>query len=156
MLRYVFLAVALALTLAASAGAAKPPAIAGPDVLTGRHVALSQFHGKPVLVVVWGSWCYGCRTEAPTLARFVQAHSHQVAFLGIDTYDTKENARKFSARFGLTYPSIWDPRELLAGAWSRGAPTILVFNRRHILLRRIEGTASRAQLNAALRQVTSS
>ena len=151
MFRYVVLAAALALTLAASAGAAKPPAISGEDVLSGKHVALAQFRGKPVLVVVWGSWCYGCKTEAPTLARFVREHSRQVAFLGIDTYDTKQNARKFCARYGLTYPSIWDPREILAGAWSRGAPTILVFNRRHVLLRRVEGTASLAQLNAALR-----
>ena len=154
MFRYVVLVTALALTLAASAGAAKPPAIAGQDVLTGRHVALSQFRARPVLVVVWGSWCYGCRTEAPTLARFVRAHAHQVAFLGIDTYDTKQNARKFSARFGLTFPSIWDPRELLAGAWSRGAPTLLVFNRRHVLLQRVEGTASLAQLDAALKAAT--
>ena len=43
---------------------------------------------------------------------------------------------------------------MLAGAWSRGAPTTLVFDRRHLLVKRIEGTASLAQLNAALKQVT--
>ena len=149
--RYVLLAVALTLALAASAGAAKPPAIAGQDVLTGRHVALSQYGRKPVLVVVWGSWCYGCRTEAPTLARFVRAHSRQAAFLGINTEDSKQGARAFAHRFGLRLPSIWDPRGILAGAWSRGAPTLLVFNRRHVLLKRVEGTASLAQLDAALK-----
>ena len=41
---------------------------------------------------------------------------------------------------------------MLAGAWSRGAPTTLVFDRRHVLVKRIEGTASLAQLNAALKQ----
>jgi hypothetical protein len=44
---------------------------------------------------------------------------------------------------------------MLAGAWSRGAPTILVFDRRHLFVKRIEGTASRAELNAALKQVAS-
>ena len=39
---------------------------------------------------------------------------------------------------------------MIAGAWSRGAPTTLVFDRRHVLVKRIEGTASLAQLNAAL------
>ena len=148
--------VALALALASSAGAAPRRAISGQDVLTGRHVSLAQLHGRPVLVSVWGSWCYGCRTEAPTLARFARAHSRQVAFLGIDTEDSKHAARSFAHRFGLSYPSIWDPRGLLAGAWSRGAPTLLVFNRRHVLLRRIEGTASLAQLGAALKQATAS
>jgi cytochrome c biogenesis protein CcmG, thiol:disulfide interchange protein DsbE len=154
-LRSVFLTVALALTVAVSAGAAPRPPISGRDVLTGRHVALSQFRDRPVLVVVWGSWCYGCRTEAPTLARFVRAHSDRVAFLGIDTVDSKQGARTFAHRFGLRYPSIWDPRGILAGAWSRGAPTLLVFDRRHVLLRRVEGTASVAQLNRALKDVTS-
>jgi thiol-disulfide isomerase/thioredoxin len=154
--RYILIAVALALGLAAAAGAARRPALAGTDVLTGKRVALSQYRGKPVFVSVWGSWCYGCKAEAPTLARFVKANSSKVAFLGIDTEDSKSGARAFSRRYGLTYPSIWDPRGMLAGAWSRGAPTTLVFNRRHLFVRRIEGTASLAQLNAALKQVTRS
>ncbi|MFL6014666.1 MAG: TlpA family protein disulfide reductase [Gaiellaceae bacterium] len=149
-------AVALVLGLAGAADAARRPALVGTDVLTGKRVALSQFRGKPVFVSVWGSWCYGCKAEAPTLARFVEAHAGNVAFLGIDTEDSKSGARAFSKRYRLTYPSIWDPRGMLAGAWSRGAPTTLVFDRRHLFVRRIEGTASLAQLNAALKQVTPS
>jgi thiol-disulfide isomerase/thioredoxin len=152
-LRYIFVTVVLSLGLTAAADAARRPAIAGKDVLTGKHVALTQFRGKPVFVSVWGSWCYGCKTEAPTLARFVKAHGDKVAFLGIDTEDSKSGARAFSSRYGLRYPSIWDPRGMIAGAWSRGAPTTLVFDRRHVLVNRIEGTASPAQLNAALRRV---
>ncbi|HVR13078.1 MAG TPA: TlpA disulfide reductase family protein, partial [Gaiellaceae bacterium] len=121
-----------ALSTAASAATSKPP-IAGRDVLTGKRLALAQFRGKPVFVNVWGSWCGGCTTEAPTLARFARAHKRQVAFLGIDTEDSKRGARAFYARFDTDYPSIWDPRGILAGAWSRGAPTTLVFDRRHVL-----------------------
>ena len=142
-----------ALAVCATASAAKPP-IAGRDVLTGKRVALSQYPGKPVFVNVWGSWCFGCTTEAPTLARFARAHKRQVAFLGIDTEDSKQGARAFYERFDTDYPSIWDPRGMLAGAWSRGAPTTLVFDRRHVLVQRIEGSASLAQLNAALRRIT--
>jgi cytochrome c biogenesis protein CcmG/thiol:disulfide interchange protein DsbE len=135
-----------------SALAAKPP-IAGRDVLTGKRLALTQYPGKPVFVNVWGSWCLGCTEEAPTLARFARAHKRQVAFLGIDTEDSKRGARAFYKRFDIDYPSIWDPRGVLAGAWSRGAPTTLVFDRRHVLVQRIEGSASFAQLNTALRRV---
>src|SRR6476659_11294584 len=94
--RYIVVVAVLALCLAAAAGAARRPAIAGTDVLTGKHVALSQFHGKPVFVSVWGSWCYGCKAEAPTLSRFVRVHGSRVAFLGIDTEDSKSGARAFS------------------------------------------------------------
>ena len=96
--RYILVAVALALGVTGNAGAARRPPIAGPDILTGKHVALSQYAGKPVFVSVWGSWCYGCKTEAPTLARFVEAHGREVAFLGINTEDSKQSARAFSTR----------------------------------------------------------
>ena len=142
------------LALSATASAAKKPPIAGLDVLTGQRVGLAQFAGKPVFVNVWGSWCFGCTAEASTLARFAKAHRRQVAFLGIDTEDSKQGARAFYKRFDTDYPSIWDPRGILAGAWSRGTPTTLVFNRRHVLVTRIEGTASLAQLDAALKRVT--
>ena len=142
-----------ALAVCAAVSAAKPP-IAGHDALTGKRLALTQYAGKPVFVNVWGSWCLGCTAEAPTLARFARSHKRQVAFLGIDTEDSKQGARAFYKRFDTDYPSIWDPRGVLAGAWSRGAPTTLVFDRRHVLVQRIEGSASLAQLNTALRRVT--
>jgi thiol-disulfide isomerase/thioredoxin len=147
--------ICIALALAAPAAGAKPP-IAGRDVLTGKRVALAQFPHRPVFVNVWGSWCFGCTTEARTLARFSRAHRHEVAFIGIDTVDSKAGARAFYKRFGTDYPSIWDPRGILAGAWSRGAPTTLVFDRRHLFVQRIEGTLSLTQLNAALKRVTAS
>src|SRR5690242_10696372 len=88
-------AVVLTLGLAGAADAAGRPAIAGTDVLTGKHVALSQFRGKPTFVSVWGSWCYGCKSEAPTLARFATANRSKIAFLGVDTIDSKAGARAF-------------------------------------------------------------
>jgi thiol-disulfide isomerase/thioredoxin len=149
-----FLALSLLiLGLAATTSAARTP-IAGSDVFTGKRLALTQFSGKPVFVNVWGSWCEGCTAEAPTLARFARAHRARVAFLGIDTIDSKAGARQFYKRFDTDYRSIWDPRGTLAGAWSRGAPTTLVFDSKHRLVDRIEGSASTAQLNAAFRRAT--
>jgi thiol-disulfide isomerase/thioredoxin len=143
-----------ALLAAGTASASRPkPRIAGPDVVTGKHVSLNQFGGRPVFVNVWGSWCGGCLVEAPVLSRFARAHSRQVAFLGVDTIDSKTGARAFYKRFGLTYPSIWDPQGKIAGAWSRGAPTTLVFDSRHRLVDRIEGSAKLPELNAALKRV---
>ena len=146
---------ALMLVLAGTTAAARTP-IAGRDVFTGKRLALSQFAGKPVFVNVWGSWCEGCTAEAPILARFARAHRGRLAFLGIDTIDFRAGARRFYKRFGTEYPSIWDPRGTIAGAWSRGAPTTLVFDRKHRLVDRIEGSATLAQLNAAFRRVTRS
>ena len=145
----------LSLCLAGATSAARTP-IAGRDVFTGKRLALTQFAGKPVFVNVWGSWCEGCTAEAPTLARFARAHRGRLAFLGIDTIDSKAGARQFYKRFDTDYPSISDPTGTLAGAWSRGVPTTLVFDGKHRLVDRIEGGASLAQLNAAFRRVARS
>ena len=150
---YACCCVALALAAGPASAQSKPP-IAGRDVFTGKTIGLAQFRGKPVFVNVWGSWCLGCKAEARTLARFAKSHERQVAFLGIDTEDSKAGARAFYKRFDTEYPSIWDPRGILAGAWSRGTPTTLVFDRRHVFVTRIEGSTTLAQLNAALRKVT--
>jgi thiol-disulfide isomerase/thioredoxin len=145
----------VALTVAGGAGAndAKPP-IAGRDVFSGKPVALSHYRGKPVFVNIWGSWCEGCNTEARTLAAFARAHERQVAFIGIDTIDTRQGARAFYKRYDTDYPSIWDPRGLLSGRWARGVPSTLVFDRKHRLVTTIEGATTKARLTAALRQVT--
>ena len=151
------LSVLAALVLAAGAAAAdgKPP-IAGRDVFSGKRVALAQYRGKPVFVNVWGSWCEGCNAEARTLASFARTHERQVAFIGIDTIDSRPGARAFYKRYDTDYPSIWDPRGLLSSHWARGVPSTLVFDRKHRLVTTIEGAASKAELAAALRRVVRS
>ena len=103
--RCIVLVVALTVAGSAVADDAKPP-IAGRDVFSGKRVALSQYRGKPVFVNVWGSWCEGCNTEARTLAAFARAHERQVAFIGIDTIDTRPGARAFYKRYDTDYPSM--------------------------------------------------
>jgi thiol-disulfide isomerase/thioredoxin len=147
--------VALAGAVAAvAAPAASLPRLAGKDVRTGKFVALSHYVGKPVFVNFWGSWCEGCRTEARTLATFAKAHRAQVAFIGVDTMDSRTGARAFYKRYDTDYPSIFDPRGLLAGAWTLGTPTTVVFDRKHRFVMRIEGPASKAQLNAARKRAS--
>ena len=152
--RYIVAVAAVALVTGAAAATTKPR-IAGHDVLSGKPLSLSALHGRPVFVNVWGSWCGGCNVEARLLARFSREHRRQVAFLGIDTLDARTAARAFYDRYDTDYPSIFDPKGIIAGGWSRGAPTTLVFNRRHVLVRRIEGASTLKQLNAALRAALS-
>jgi hypothetical protein len=129
----------------------KPP-IAGPDRLTGRRLALSQFRGRPAFVCIWASWRVGALEQASVVARFARLHANEAAFFGIDSEDSKRDARKFAQRFHIDFPSIWDPVGKLAAGWSP-VQTTLVFDRRHVLVRRISASEPLAQLNAALRRV---
>lgn len=89
-------------------GTAPAPAVAGPELLTGRRLTLAQFRGKPVFINVWASWCGPCRQEAPELKRFAQERA-DVVMIGLNMNDVRRNARAFSADAGWTYPSIFDP-----------------------------------------------
>ena len=40
----------------------------------GSEISLADFHGTPVLVNLWASWCAPCVKELPTLDRLAQSH----------------------------------------------------------------------------------
>ncbi|SDL38812.1 Thiol-disulfide isomerase or thioredoxin [Glycomyces sambucus] len=67
--------------------------------------------GKPLVVVLWASWCVPCQDEAPEIEAFYRAHGDQVDVLGVDTADTDDRGRWFAEDFGMTYPSVADPDE---------------------------------------------
>ena len=86
------------------------------DPLTG----LRALRGLPVVVNLWASWCDPCRYELPFLQRQAVKRGAQVAFVGVDSGDNRDDARRLLARFPLPYPSIEDPRQTIAGRY--GAP----------------------------------
>ena len=49
-----------------------------PDVVftnpDGGDISLASFHGTPVLVNLWATWCAPCVKELPTLDRLAQSH----------------------------------------------------------------------------------
>ncbi|GAA2142514.1 TlpA family protein disulfide reductase [Glycomyces algeriensis] len=66
---------------------------------------------KPMVVVLWASWCGPCQAEAPEVEAFYQAYGDQVDVLGVDTADTRDVGRSFAESFGMTFPSVFDPDE---------------------------------------------
>ena len=75
----------------------------------GEPLSLSELRGHPVVINFWASWCNPCKREAPILQAAWQATKGRgVVVLGIDVQDLSENARKFIARYGQTYPSVRD------------------------------------------------
>lgn len=76
---------------------------------TGKTQDLSAYKGKPVLINFWASWCDPCRQESPLFARMSNELAGKVPFLGILYNDEAKNAKRFSAEYGLTYPTLLDP-----------------------------------------------
>jgi len=84
------------------------------ETLSGGQVSLADLAGKTVLVNVWGSWCVPCRDEVDDLvAARRQLPADSVAFLGVNIRDDRAAAVAFERRFGVTWPSLYDPSSSL-------------------------------------------
>src|SRR5262245_2903151 len=140
-MRVAVVAASALLLAAAAANASSPglvvpggrvvsPALAGTDPITGKHVSLSQWEGRPLLVNLRGSWCHPCRAEAGELGRFLARHPRTV--LGIDVEDSKTGARVFAHTYDIRFPSIFDPNDRLAKLLKAvGTPMTYFLDRRH-------------------------
>jgi len=114
---------------------------AAPDLsgktIDGRTLDTADYKGKVVVVNVWGSWCSPCRAEADNLVQVAKATAGQdVQFVGINTRDTStEPAVAFEKKYGVTYPSLYDPTGKLMLRFKKGTlnpqliPTTIIIDR---------------------------
>jgi thiol-disulfide isomerase/thioredoxin len=84
------------------------PEIDGTD-MDGKPLRLSDYKGKVVVLVFWGTWCGPCMALVPQERDLVARLKGQpFAFLGVDCNDDRETAREAMAREGMTWPSWYD------------------------------------------------
>jgi thiol-disulfide isomerase/thioredoxin len=106
-----------------------------------------------VLVNLWGSWCHPCRDEAGQLRRFLARHPGSV--LGIDLEDSKPGAKSFQQRYGVRFPSISDPRDVLVRRLkATGTPTTYFLDRRHDIVAALYGAGTLAIFERGWRLAT--
>lgn len=78
----------------------------GPEAFRER---LASLEGHPVVVNKWASWCPPCRAEFPYFQAQAVRLAKRVAFIGVDSNDNDEDARRFLEDFPVPYPSFKDP-----------------------------------------------
>jgi thiol-disulfide isomerase/thioredoxin len=106
-----------------------PVALRGKD-LDGAPLDLARLRGKPVVVVVWGSWCTPCRAEAPDVVAAQKRLGGGARFVGINIRDASaDQAAGFVRSFDIPYPSFFSPdgEALLAFPGTLGPRTIPAF-----------------------------
>lgn len=86
-----------------------PISYAGRD-LENRPLAIEDFRGKPLVLVIWGAWCGPCRKEAPELAKLEPTFQGKAAFLGLNIRDTTEvRPLAMQQKMKLPYRSLFEP-----------------------------------------------
>ena len=93
---------------------------------------LAELEGHPVVVNKWASWCGPCRTEFPYFQRQATIQGKEVAFLGLNSGDSTDPARRFLRATPLPFPSYLDPDEDIAKTIKAPAnyPITIFFDRR--------------------------
>jgi thiol-disulfide isomerase/thioredoxin len=87
----------------------EPVSLTGED-LAGDALSLDEFRGKPVVAVVWGSWCAPCRAEVDDVVAAAEELDGDARFVGLNIRDgSPEQARAFVRTFEVPYPSFYSP-----------------------------------------------
>ena len=125
------------------------------QLFSGETLRLADLRGKPVLINYWAAWCPPCRDEAPVLERVWQEYrAKDVVFVGVDIWDSEDEARKFLDRYGISYPNGQDPRGTTAIDYAvRGIPETFFVDRQGQITRKWNGPLSESRLRTFLDEI---
>ena len=118
----------------------------------GDLITLSELRGKVVMIDFWASWCPPCRREARDLAEVYELYRGMpVEFIGIDVWDTEQDALAYIERYGIGYPNGPDKDGSITVEYGVGGiPEKLFVNREGILVRKIIGPMDSRSLTAVI------
>jgi thiol-disulfide isomerase/thioredoxin len=124
------------------------PEIEGAD-MDGMPLRLSDYKGKVVVLVFWGSWCGPCMAMVPQERELVERLKGQpFAMLGVDCEENKDTARGVMARERMTWPNWYDGAPgvgPIAGRYHvRGYPSVFVLDASGVIRARGRADLDRA------------
>ena len=77
--------------------------------LNGPSRQLHEFHGRPLIINVWASWCVPCRAEMASLERLAwRNEGREFAIIGISTDDFADQARQWLQHSNATISQYID------------------------------------------------
>jgi thiol-disulfide isomerase/thioredoxin len=164
--------VVLGLLAAAAAVAApqasKPAAHRDPELIDKQDYQklLEQYHGKPLLVTFWATWCEPCRDEYPMLNELAKQYAPQgLKVVGVSMDDDGDLIlmRRFLARYKPIFPNYRKKggeeelfrRGVLPG-WNGTLPVSVFYGKDGRQVGHVIGEGTRDTYEAAIRTLLAS
>ena len=117
--RALWVAVLLAVSLAAGRATAGEPRAAPPLIATlldGTRFSLAENTGKVVLINFWATWCGPCRQEMPALDAFYRKHRERgLVMLAISLDEPGEAGAAREVMRGYSFPAALSAQARYSG-----------------------------------------
>ena len=99
--------------------------------LDGHEIRLADFHGRPVMVNFWASWCPPCRAEMPAFQNIYTEYEAQgFVVLAVNSQESRTTAVDFAQSRALTFPILLDEDGILSSRYqAESLPTTFFINK---------------------------
>jgi len=125
-----------------------------PLLIGDKEITLSEFRGKPVLLVFWVYWWPSCLVELTELRKVyeeIDRESFEIIAINITSQDNIEDAKKFFVDNNLPYVSLSDNLGAVSSSFKvRSVPTNVLINANGIVYLNQPGKISDENLRKAL------
>jgi thiol-disulfide isomerase/thioredoxin len=127
---------------------------------------LEQYHGKPLLVTFWATWCEPCRDEYPMLNELAKQYEPQgLKVVGVSLDDDGDLIlmRRFLARYKPVFPNYRKKaggeelfRQGVLPGWNGALPATFLYGKDGRQIGHVFGEGTRDTYEAAIRTLLSS
>lgn len=93
----------------------------------GQTHSLSEYHGKPVALHLWASWCIPCRNELPELTTWLKQHPDTPMVL-VSLDSRQQDAATFLKQHHIKVPLLLSDETQAFNLGARGLPTTAVID----------------------------
>lgn len=126
--------------------------------LSGDHVSLAAYRGKPLVINFFAAWCYPCRQEAKQFVRLHQKFGSRIGLLSVAVRtDHRSSLDDFVHAHDMTWPVVWDRSGSLIGPYGiLGQPITYVIDAQGRVVYRIIGQTTEGRIGGALDQLMGS
>src|SRR5438309_8823252 len=124
---------------------------------------LAEYHGKPLLVTFWATWCEPCRDEYPMLNELAKQYAPQgLRVVGVSLDDDGDLIlmRRFIARYKPIFPNYRKKpgeevpfRQAVLPGWTGALPASFLYDKDGNQVGRVLGAGTRETYEAAIRQL---